>query len=277
MRPAPAATLTLALLVGAATASGHPGLHEQEAEVERAIATAPENVDLYVQRGQILVKKGDWDGALASLEEARRRGAEADRIDLLEGSTYLRAQWPQMAKARFETVIARSPKQFAAVLGRARAWKALDHPELAAGDFERAFEGLERPTPTHVLEWQQALLAAGQKEAALAALDRGAARIGPVPGVLLAAVDLSLELGRPEAALARLDQLLARSPDQPVWLLRRGEILRAAGREQEARDAYEKALTLVQRRSSKRNSTRFAELEQELRAALATDPSDRKQ
>ena len=90
---------------------------------------------------------------------------------------------------------------------------ALDQPGAAAGDFERAFEGLEPVSPVYVIEWKQALMAAGEPRAALAALARGAARLGPVPAVLLAAAEL--ELGRPADALRWLDRLLDHSPQHP--------------------------------------------------------------
>lgn len=256
--------------------TAHPDLHEQEAAVDRAIADDPETAALHLHRGQVMVEKKDWDSALASFARALALGADRDQVALLQGATYLEAGWPRMATVRFEAVIERAPQRSEAYLGRARAWRALEHPELAAADFERAFERAARPSPTEVLEWEQAFVAAGDKEAALAALDRATARIGPVPAVLLAAVELCAELERPEDALRHLDLLLAQSPDHPVWLARRGDLLDLAGRGDEAHASYRRALTQIEARSQKRESRRLAELEQQLRAQLSADSTGRR-
>jgi predicted RNA polymerase sigma factor len=90
-----------------------------------------------------------------------------------------------------------------------------------------------------------------------------------VPSLALAALDLEVALGRHQAALARLDRLLAEGPRNEAWLARRGELLERAGRRDEARGAYARALELIATRPAERRGKRIEELEHRLRTALA--------
>ncbi len=71
------------------------------------------------------------------------------------------------------------------------------------------------------------------------------AALGPLVSLGFEAIDLEVRLRRFDAALARIDQLSAGSPRRESWLVRRGEILEAAGRDAEARQAYESAMDAI--------------------------------
>jgi tetratricopeptide (TPR) repeat protein len=141
-------------------------------------------------------------------------------------------------------------------------------PAAAARDYALALAGAARPQPEHFVEHRDALVAAGDPAGALAALDAGIARIGPIVSLEIPAAALALDLGRPDDALARIDGLLARSPGNPILLARRGEVLARAGRTAEARAAYETALAVLERRPRHRRSERATALELEIRTAL---------
>lgn len=250
-------------------ADAHPGIHEQEANIERLVAESPGDPDRHIARGRIRFEKREWDAALAAFAEAGRRGAERHRVALLEGTTYLEAGWPHMAKERFASILADEPSHPEAHLGRARAWMKLERPEKAAPDFAAAVATISPLQPGYVLEHREALVRSGQPAAAVDALDVGIARLGNVPALQLAAIDLQLESQDYDDALRRLDALLATSPGHPQWTARRGEILERAGRPREARVAYADALSQIQVRTSSRRSRRLDELEGQVRAALA--------
>lgn len=272
-RPAPFSVFGLFLLLLAIAplprAAGHPGIHEQEAAAESDLAAHPEDPERHLTRGRVHAEKGEWDAALASYDRARRLGASGARVDLLCGAAYLDAQWPHMARASFEGVLGDEPGHPTARLGRARAWMQLDHPEEAAADYRVAVARLEVLQPGYVLEYRDALAAAGAPADALGALDRGMERLGQVPSLQLAAIDTQVEAAEYDDALRRLDLLLARSPGHPTWSARRGEILERAGRTEEARLAYVDALENIRSRTSRRRSLRLEELEGRVRAALA--------
>jgi tetratricopeptide (TPR) repeat protein len=254
-------------------ALAHPGIHEQQRAVAEALADQPNDPAMHLRQGRIHAQQGAFDAALECYERARGLGADPDDVDVVAGAALLDAGWPRMAKLRFAAVLARRPDRHDARLGRARAWMKLDHPEEAAADYAVALERMAEPRPAYALEQRDALLAMGRREEALVALDRAMSRIGMVPTLQLAAVDLALELGRTDDALQRLDLLLAQSPNHPLWVSRRGQVLERAGRTEEARAAYRDALGQLRARSARSRSRRLSALEGELRGALERTPN----
>jgi tetratricopeptide (TPR) repeat protein len=252
--------------------AAHPGVHEQEQAVADELALRPGDPEMHLRQGRLLAERGEWDAALEAYERARSFGADSDRVDVVAGAALLDAGWPRMAKRRFDTVLERNPGRDDARLGRARAWVKLDHPEAAAVDFAAALERMADPRPAYALEQRDVLLAIGRREEALTALDRAISRIGVVPTLLLAAIDVALDLERYDDALLRIDGLLKTSPGHPLWIARRAAILDRAGRRDEARAAYADALERVRSRSARAHSRRLDALEGELREALAQTP-----
>lgn len=246
----------------------HPGIHEQEAAAAAALAESPGDPERHLALGRVHAEKREWDAALALYASARGLGADDARVARLEGSAYLEAGWPHMARTRFDRTLGVNPNDGAAHLGRARAWMKLDHPENASKDFEVALTTLPLIQPGYVLEHHDALLAANRPDDAIAALDAGIVRLGQVPALQVAAIDARVGAGRYDDALRRIDLLLAASPGHPGWSARRAEILEQAGRTEEARLAYVDALAQIQVRTSRRRTGRLNALEKEVRAAI---------
>lgn len=257
------------VLLRPSSPAAHPGIHEQEQAVADELARRPHDSEMHLRQGRLLAERGEWDAALEAYERARSFGADPDRVDVVAGAALLDAGWPRMAKLHFDAVLERDPDRDDARLGRARAWVKLDHPEAAAVDFAAALDRMAEPRPAYALEQRDALLAMGRPEEALAALDRAIARIGIVPTLQLAAIEVTLDLGRYDDALVRIDGLLKTSPGHPLWIARRAAILDRAGRHDEARAAYADALDRVRSRSARARTRRLDALEGELREALA--------
>jgi tetratricopeptide (TPR) repeat protein len=155
---------------------------------------------------------------------------------------------------------------------RGRAYLALGDTDTAVRDFERAIGLMPAPRPEQILVHRDALLSLGRRADAVMALDQGMRRIGRVASLQLAAIDLEVELGRWDAALRRIDELLARRNPNPAWIARRGAILERAGRSQEARADYTRALSLIDDRSGPRRAQAFGALRRQLETTLASPP-----
>ena len=108
--------------------------------------------------------------------------------------------------------------------------------------------------------------------AVLAGLDAGLARLGPVPGLQLLALDIALRARDYTNALARVDALAAESDRQESWLSRRGDVLLAAGRIAEARTAWQKALQACRQLPERLRATpALRDLEADLAQKLASN------
>ena len=251
-------------------AYAHGPLQEQIDAVSAQIAQSPSDVSLYVRRGELHRIHEDWDAALADYDRVAALAPADDSVDFLRGRALLEAGRAASARVALDRYLARHPDHAEALITRARALRALAQPRAAAADYTRAIAQMPRPDPDHYLERAQIEVAAREVRKALAGLDAGMARLGPVPALQLYAIELELQLGQVDAALARLDRIAAQSPRKEVWLARRGEILTQAGRRKEARTAYTASLAAIEALPSRARQTgAIVALEGQVRAALA--------
>jgi tetratricopeptide (TPR) repeat protein len=265
------------LLLGARDTRAHQGLDVLEPAMADEIARRPSDPVLRLEQAQVFEAGGEWDRALAALDAALALGADPDEVSGLRGRVLLAAGRLEDATRELDRLIARRPDAPGPYYQRGLARLRAERPADAARDFERAVLALPQPAPQHVLAWRDALVAAGKPADAVRALDRGMLRVGQVPSLELAAVDLEVQLGRHRDALRRMDRLIAQSPRNPAWIARRGELLERTGASSEARASYQQALAMITARPAARRSHRTAALERRLRAALAhtSDTSDR--
>jgi tetratricopeptide (TPR) repeat protein len=261
------------LLLGARDSQAHAGLDVIEAALADEVARRPKDPALRLEQAQAFEAAGEWDRALAALDEAAALGGDVDQIDGLRGRVLVAAGRHDAAKAMLDRLIARLPSAPGPRYQRGLLLLQMQRPGDAARDLAVAVDELPSPDPSHVLAWRDALVAAGQPADAIAALDRGMLRVGSVPSLELAAVDLEERLGRLPDALRRIDRLIATSPRNPAWVARRGELLERVGSSADARTSYAQALAMIERRPLAARSLRTAALEARLRAALARSPA----
>jgi len=172
--------------------------------------------------------------------------------------------------APLEQLLAEKAQHPEANLALARALAELGRSRDAAVHYTRAIEAAPVPIPARYLERADALLAAGEPEAALGGLDEGLARLGPVVALATRAIEIECAQGRVDAALARLERLASLASRQETWLARRAEILEDVGRRSEARAVYTAALAEVERLPARRRTTpAMLQLEARARDALA--------
>jgi tetratricopeptide (TPR) repeat protein len=263
------------LLLGSHDARAHADLDSVEAALAEEVARRPRDPQPRLDQAQAFEAAGRWDQALAALDEAASLGGDRDRIDGLRGRVLVAAGRDEEAKRVLDRLIERVPTAPGPRYQRGLALMRLGRPADAATDFAAAIETLPAPNPSQVMAWRDALLAAGKPAEAIRALDRGMLRVGHVPTLELAALDLEERLGRYDAALRRIDRLLAQSPRNPAWLARRGDLLERTGATGDARASYAQALAVIEARPAAQRGQRTAALERRLRAALADDPPGR--
>ena len=115
----------------------------------------------------------------------------------------------------------------------------------------------------------QATVGPDYVDEALAGLDEGIARLGPLVTLIQYAVSMEVARGQYDAALARIEALPVGVQSGPAWLARRGDILVEAGRLNEARVTYIVAKqAILDLPPARRQSRAMAALEVHLRGAL---------
>jgi len=251
----------LATLLAGSLLLAHPELDQQIASTTALIEIDPDDPQLYLQRGELHRIHEDWPAAQADFRHARKLRPDLAVVDFLVGKLKLEAGHPKQALASLDRFLVQEPGHARARITRARTLVVLGKPLAAAGEYTRAlgcFGERDRPEPAHYLERARALADAGDEHlgAAVAGLDEGLARLGKPVTLQLFAIELEIGRGHHDAALARLDEIASRANRKESWLLRRGEILEAAGRNDQARAAYTDALAAVGLLSAGRRGTR---------------------
>jgi tetratricopeptide (TPR) repeat protein len=239
------AALCLAAALLAARASAHGDLHEQIEAVSAALRSDPSNAVLVHKRGELYRAHCDYKAALADYARAERLDPGLSVVQLSRGRALL--EWGRAAPARaaLTSFLREQPDHAEALLLRARCQARLGARTAAELDFQTALRVLADPLPDLYLERAENLRAAGRVEPALAALEQGIARLGPLVTLQNAALGLELRLARFDAALARLDGMLAEAPRPEQLLAQRAEILQRAGRGEEACAARAQALGAI--------------------------------
>lgn len=252
--------------------SAHAPLDEQIATLTARIQHDSQNPMLYLRRGEL---HGDWEAALADYERAAQLDPNLAAVDLARGKTLLQSGRFGPAKIALDRFLAKYPGHGKALATHARVLVKLGQCLAAAEDYTRAIsakENLAQPNPEYYLERARALAAEGGEyiDEALRGLDEGIEKLGPLAALQLEAINLELARKQYDAAVARLESIAAQSTRKELWLARRGEILEQAGRVEEARLAYQQALSALESLLPRHRKTRAtAQVETQVFGALA--------
>jgi predicted negative regulator of RcsB-dependent stress response len=247
----------------------HEDPADQSAHYAHLLDAEPANPDLHLQQGEMHRLAGRWADAEAELVLAAEFGADASVVSLCRAALELDQGRPQAALA----ALAMAPHSGSAALFiSGRALRQLGRWPAAAAELTLAVASSARPCPEDYLELADTIAAQGEPlvAAAIASLDTGLMRLGPVASLTLAAVEIEVHSRRFDAALARLAAAPASMANTPKWLARRGEILRLAGRDLEAEAAFTAAAARIEELPAHRRTTPAIKLlEQQLRTELS--------
>jgi tetratricopeptide (TPR) repeat protein len=271
-------SLLLSLLL-AMPAQGHEEIEVQVAEITRRMSGEPEDATLLLRRGELHRLHRDWSAALTDYGRAIELDPDLSIVHLSIGRLFLDADLPGPALAALDRFIAIAPGHGEAHILRARALLRLERRLDAAAELTRGIDlewsrpGSRRPRPDDYLDRARALASAGEEhvDAALRGLDDGARKLGGAISLRLLALDIEVAHRRWDAALGRLSAIEALSPRKEKWLARRGEVLLAAGRPREAREALESALGAIEALPGHcRGTPAVSELAARVRGVLST-------
>ena len=224
--------------------AAHGDLHGQIEAVTVAIASTPQDGELYFRRAELHRSHGDYPSALADYERA---DVQSSAVQYGRGVVLVALHKEDEALAAFDRCVRTTPEHSNALAARGRIRATRGETDATVADFDRAIETAPAPDPDLFLARANALLAAKppRLEAAAAGLTVAMRRLGDI--VSLGAVLCEIEVQRAhfDEALAVVDRLRARSQRQESWLARRGEILLKANRREEAAAAFREARTAL--------------------------------
>lgn len=258
------------------SAVAHEDPSDQITEVSRQIAQQPTNAALYLRRAELHRDRREWALGLEDLQTAQRLDPKMTPVDLALAYLLLDAGNAEPALVAIDRYLVAEPEQPNAVLLRARVLTSLGRNREAIAEFSRGIalaDGKGRgPQPGDYITRAKLQACSGGDGIgdAIRGLDQGSAGPGGALTLQLLAVDLELSNSQWDSALERLAALEARANRKEIWRARRGDALMLAGRYEEARESYRRALAAIDALPPQTRSTgATAALANRLRAALA--------
>ena len=264
--------VVLCLVLLSSFVQAHEGLHEQIVAVTAKIKRDPKNASLYLQRGELYRLHREWTPAAADYDRATRLQPDLKIVDLARGKMLFESGRFKRARFALDRFLSLQPGHYEGLITRARVLATIGLRSEAIGDFSEALTKSAVPDPDLYIE--RARVTAQDEvrlDEALKGLDEGIKRLGPLVTLQLTAIDLELRRHNYDAALARLDAVTSQSERKETWLVRRGEILKLAGRPEEARTAFNAALVAIESLPLERRQSRaVTTLQLRARSALAS-------
>jgi predicted Zn-dependent protease len=239
--------IAICLALPLSFARAHEGLPEQIVAITAKIKRDPKNASLYLQRGELYRLHRNWTRAAADYDRAIRLRPDLKVVDLARGKMFYEAGRFERARPALDRFLSQQPDHYEGLITRARVLAKLGDRFAAAKDFTQAMAKASVPEPELYLERAEVIAGdAKYIDEALNGLDEGIKRLGPLVTLQLSAIELELRRHNYDAALARLDVVTSQSERKETWLVRRGEILKLAGRQEEAHAAFNAALAAIE-------------------------------
>lgn len=241
------AVIVLMLLFFLEPLFAHDKPQDRIDEITLALVHDPENLGLYIERGELYRHASLLDLALSDFHYAAQSDPDDKTVHFHCGRLLFETGQHQQAKITLDLFLGAHPKHVQGLTMRARVLRALKQPLLAVQDYDRALSLVSHPAPVLIIEQAAALVEAGEAYADLAIqrLDAAIEKHGSLVLLESCAIDIEVALQLHHAALARIDRVMQGMARKEKWLVHRGEVLENAGRMEEARAAYIDALEAI--------------------------------
>ena len=200
----------------------HPDLLLQIEDVSSRITADARNPDLYLKRGDLYRRHGDWLNGEKDFVTARQLDPGHVLLDWFEGRFRVDAGQLKEGDTLLSRFLEHNPRHAAAYRVRAGARSSLDQPVSAAEDYQKAIEYSARPSPSlyRALVLSQVASGSEYSAAATGSVDRGLERFPQE----LSLLGLGMELALANAQATRARDYLARLPAPltalPQWRFR---------------------------------------------------------
>lgn len=266
-----AMTASVLLVLSAGPALGHGGFHQRLAQLAVALEKSPNDPALHFELADVNGQHGDWQMALLNLDRVEELAPGKFPTSLLRGQAWLTGGQPGKAKTALDALLAGQPEHARGRLLRARAAQRLGDAAGSLADYREALRRTPAPDPDLLQETAGALAAGGFPEEAVRVLAAGMEKLGPIPSLVLRAMEVEIATGNFDAALARVEALRKSAPRPEPWMARRASVLAQAGRIEESRAAWQALVTHLEALPNlERGSHAMSKLAEDARHALAS-------
>jgi tetratricopeptide (TPR) repeat protein len=264
----------LGILLGLAADDcfGHADLDTLIDDVTQEIEKSPDGAglpELYFRRANLHRLHVEFDKAQGDLDEAQR--LRPGWKMLLLGQARIEADQGRTEEALriIGPFLETETNNTEALILRARWRERAGQHGAALADYTLALALIPAVTPDVLLERADIQARLGRLGDAIAGLDEGIKKSGPLPTLVLPAIEYERQAKRFDAALHRVGQFIERYPVKEPWRALRGEILEQAERRTEAAETFQTVLAgLAAYPEARRKLDLTKHLEARVRAGL---------
>lgn len=253
----------------------HGGYHERIAELAAAVKAKPDDPRLHYELANLRGLHGELAEALKELDRVDALAPGQFLTDLARGEAFFAVHKFGKAKGALDREIRAHPEATRAWLLRARTEHELRDQAASVADYGEAFKRAKNPEPDMVQEVSNAFAENGRPVEASEVLQAGIEKLGPIPSLVVRAIELDISTKNYDSALHRNDEAQAHAPRPEPWMARRAKILARAGRPDESKAAW-KALAdhLDALPDAERHSNAMTTLREEARHELGAPESE---
>lgn len=188
-------------------------------------------------------------GVAAKVSAEPQVDAEAEydaNVQLVTARAFLvNEDLPAAAIEPLTNFLAVHPQHFQARLMRAYAYSRVGQHAEAQADYQQALDVMAGTSADEVLLRAQEFTFTKQREIALALIEDGIRRLGPLPTLEAAALKLELALHRTNDAVFRIERMLSRAKRKETLYIKLADIMDEAGYPDRALDARKRALAAI--------------------------------
>jgi len=240
MRPRASFAAGIAVFLSITAALAHPGILHDLERVSAAIDKDPRSAELYVERAYYYRLNAQFSEALADLDQARALDPRDTHVAAERGLTLSAMGRDREAEAELTRFIRAGGRNDQILAERARVRERAGRHVGAVADYKAALD--LKPDVELYLACGALQESLHDSKGAASTYRDGLAHVGSAVTLNLALIRVETERKNYTAALALIDAELARAAVKTDWYLQKGDVLHAAGHEEQARAVREQAL-----------------------------------
>lgn len=241
-------SLLLSLLITSSAVWSHGDVHHRLRQLSRQIDRDPENIDLLLKRGEMYLVERHGDEAFAEFNRVLALAPQRHEVWFLLAKSQMLLNHHDQALASVDQYLQKADNDASRRRGQLLKGEILSvagHWQAAGNAYLQAIELSNPVEPDSVLFAVAAFRQGGNIDQALAVLQTGIERLGPLAALHEQALELEMLSGRYDAALRRVEEMLAGNQRLAFLLYQKGVILKALARQDEAKLAFDDGLRAI--------------------------------
>lgn len=247
MPPTIIAVMTFMLGTACGFAAPHGDLHERIAAVTEKIKANPTDAALYLERGDLHRRHGDWATAHADFDTAAEKKPGDPAVFYFRAQAFYDEGKLDLALETVRKFTSREKEHGEAWILEARTLSRLERWTECAAAYATGMNLKKVLAPDDCIGRAHALTKSTSPDyaAAVKVLETGIEKLGRPITLRLKLIDVLAEAKRTDDALRWMQEIIDASPRKEAWILKKADILAAAGRKDDAVAGYRAVLQAV--------------------------------